>query len=83
MCLYISNRPALAKSVDTVPSISDHDGAIVVDSNILAVLNQKTPMKACIFSKAQWNSMKTDVTNVFISFSSGVKPNLLTIIRMI
>ena len=83
MCLYITNRPALAKSVDTVPSISDHGGAIVVDSNILAVLNEKMPMKACIFSKAQWNSMKTDETNVYISFPSGVRPNLLIIIRMI
>ena len=32
--LYITNRPGLVKSINTVPNISDHEGAIVVDSAI-------------------------------------------------
>ena len=71
--LYATNRPALVKSVNTVPSISDHDGAIVVDSNILAVLNKKTPRKLFIFSKAQWNFMKTDVMNFSTSLLESYK----------
>ena len=71
--LYVTNRPALVKSVNTVPSISDHDSAIVVDSNILTVLNKKTPRKVLIFSKAQWNSMKTDVLNFSTSFLESYK----------
>ena len=39
--LYITNRPALVKSINTVPNISDHEGAIVVDSAITPVVNKK------------------------------------------
>ena len=71
--LYVTDRPALVKSENTAPSISDNDGAIVVDSNILAILNKKTPRKVFIFSKAQWNSVKTDVLNFSTSFLESYK----------
>ncbi len=32
--LYITNRPALVKTITAVPSISDHERAIVADSDI-------------------------------------------------
>ena len=66
--LYITNRPALVKATSTVPSISDHDGAIVVDSDILPVQNKKAPRKVFVFSKAHWNKMKKDVIDFTRSF---------------
>ena len=65
---YITNRPTLIKTVKTVPSISDHDGAIVVGSDILGVLNKKLPRKVFVFSKAKRNSMRTDIMNFTSSF---------------
>ena len=35
--LYITNRPTLVKTINTVPNISDHEGAVLVDSNIKPV----------------------------------------------
>ena len=59
--LYITNRPALVKSINTVPNISDHEGAIVVDSAITPVLNKKTQRTIHLFSKADWNNMRKEI----------------------
>ena len=43
--LYITNRPSLIKTIVTVPGISDHDGAILVDSDIVPAYSKKKPRK--------------------------------------
>ena len=38
--LFITNQPSLVKSMSTVPSMSDHDGAIVADSDVTPTHNK-------------------------------------------
>ena len=51
--LYITNRPTLLKSISTVPSISDHDDAIVADSDIIPTYNKKTQRKYFVWAQAE------------------------------
>ena len=62
--LYITNRPSLVKAIDVVPNISDHDAAIIADSNITAVTSKKTPRIHHVFSRANWPAMKEDITKM-------------------
>ena len=50
--LYITNKPSLTKCMNTVPNISDHEGAILVDGVIKASFTKKKPKKYHLFSKA-------------------------------
>ena len=60
--LYITNRPTLVKTITMVPSISDHDGAIVADSDIIPAYNKKKPRKLFVWSQAKWSKIKEDVS---------------------
>ena len=66
--LYITNRPSLMKTITTISSISDHDGAILVDSDIVPAYSKKKPRKTFIFSKANWSKMKEDASTFVTSF---------------
>ena len=66
--LYITNRPSLVKTITTIPSISDHDGAILVDSDIVPAYSKKKPRKTFVFSKANWSKMKEDASTFVTSF---------------
>ena len=66
--LYITNRPGLVKSMATIPSFSDHDGAILVDSDVIPAYNKKKPRKTYVFSQAKWCKMKEDITFFATSF---------------
>lgn len=57
--LYFTNNASLVKGIHTVPGISDHD-MIVVDSVIKPVINRKKPRKINQFSKADWDTAKSD-----------------------
>ena len=59
--LHITCRPTLVKTTTVVQRISDHDGAIVVDSTQSPVINRKSPRKVFVFSKAWWLKMKEDM----------------------
>ena len=43
--LVLTDKPGLVKNVSIIPGISDHDGAIIVDTTLKAILNRK-PSKA-------------------------------------
>ena len=43
--LVLTDKPGLVKNVSIIPGISDHDGAIIVDTTLKAILNRK-PRKA-------------------------------------
>ena len=66
--LYITNKPSQVKSMYNVPNISDHEGAILVDSNIRPVFTRKKAHKYHLFSKADWPAIKEDVTSFSASF---------------
>ena len=43
--LFITNRPVLVKHISTVPGVSDHDGTIIADSDVIRVYNKREPRK--------------------------------------
>ena len=51
-----------------VPSISDHDGAIVADSDIIPAYNKKKPRKLFAWSQAKWSKIKEDVSSFTENF---------------
>ncbi len=66
--LYITNRPSPVKTITTVPSISDHEGAIVADSDIDPLSIKKKPRKYFIFAQAKWGQMKEDAAKFADSY---------------
>lgn len=66
--LFITNRPALVKHISTVLGVSDDDGAIIADSDVIPAFSKKQPRKIFIFSKAHWQNMKDDVADFGRSF---------------
>ena len=75
--LFYTNKSSLVNSIHTIPGISDHDGIILADMSIKAVVNKKPPRKAPIWSKAKWSEIKDEWT-LFLSFSL-INPPALTI----
>ena len=70
--LYITNRPSLVKSISNVPNISDHEAAIIVDSNIRPVFIKSKPRSYHLFSKADWTKMKEDINSFSPKFLNSV-----------
>ena len=66
--LYITNRPSLTKEMNTIPNISDHEGAIVVDASITPFKSEKPPRKYFLYSKANWPKMKENISNFSENF---------------
>ena len=66
--LYITNKPSLMKTITTIPSISDHDGTILVDSDIVPAYSKKKPRKMFVFAKTNWSKMKEDASTFVTSF---------------
>ena len=68
--LFCTNKPGLVKKVSLTPGISDHDGVIIVDMALRAVINKKAPRRVPLWSKADWNQIKSDTaafSNDFLS----------------
>ena len=61
--LFITNRPALVKHISTVPGVSDHDGAIIADNDVITDYNNRESRKIFVFSKARWQKMREDVAD--------------------
>ena len=60
--LFCTNKPSFVKTIDTIPGISDHDGIILVDMTLKAQINKKPQRRVPVWSKADWDSMKTETT---------------------
>ena len=48
--------------------LRDHDGTILVDSNIVSAYSKKKPRKTFVFAKANWSKMKEDASTFVSSF---------------
>jgi len=68
--LFCTNKPSLVKAMTTVPGISDHD-AIVADSDIKPAFVKKTPRSIFLFSKANWENMRNEVSRFATEFLSS------------
>ena len=62
--LFCTNKPGLVKNISLIPGISDHDGVIVVDMSLKAVINKKPQRRIPLWSKADWESIKEN-TEIF------------------
>lgn len=69
--LYCTNRPGLVKYSATIPGISDHD-IIVVDSSLKPEYTKKKNRKIYLYSKADWNAMKDEISNFADEFIANM-----------
>ena len=64
--LFCTNKSSLVRSIKTIPGISDHDGVIMADMAVKAVVNKKQPRKIPLWSKADWDKINAD-TEAFVT----------------
>ena len=60
--LFITNKPSLVKNFCNIPNISDHEGAILADTNIRPSFIKKKPQPYLLLSKANWDKMKCEMS---------------------
>ncbi len=58
--LYLTNKPALLKSIHTIPGISDHE-IVVADSEIQPMYVRSKPRNITLFNKADWEKIKGEM----------------------
>jgi hypothetical protein len=61
--LALTNNPSLIKTSGNAAGISDHD-IVITDSMIKQHYCNQQPQKRYIFSKASWEKIKTDITEI-------------------
>ena len=61
--LTFKTNPSLIKSTVNAPGISDHD-IVVVDSDTKPFYAKQRPRKCFVFSKANWDKLKTDIKDI-------------------
>ena len=61
--LIFTNNPSLIKSTSNAPGISDHD-IVVADSDTRPQYAKQKPRRCLIFSKANWDDLKTTISNI-------------------
>ena len=66
--LFCTNKPGLVKNISLTPGISDHDGVIVVDMSLKAIINKKPQRKIPLWSKADWKSIKENAVSFATDF---------------
>ena len=64
------NKPGLTKSVNVIPGLSDHE-IVCADCNIRARITKKTPRKIHLWSKADWQSLRTKLCEFRDDFISS------------
>ena len=67
--LFITNKPNLVRNMDTTPSISDHESAIIADCYLKPVITTKPPRWVFVWAQANWQKMKADIHLFASTFS--------------
>ena len=68
--LFCTNKPCLTKSVNVIPGLSDHE-IVCAYCNIRARITKKTPRKIHLWSKADWQSLRTKLCEFKDDFISS------------
>ena len=68
--LFCTNKPGLTKSVNVIPGISHHE-IVCADCNIRARMTKKTPREIHLWSKADWQSLRTKLCEFRDDFISS------------
>ena len=66
--LFCTTKPGLIKNVSLIPGISDHDGVIIVDTLLKAVINKKATRRIPVWTKADWDAMKKEASSFCETF---------------
>ena len=69
--LFITNKPSLVKSLNTIPNISDHEGCIIADFNLRPPMIKKKPQPYHLLSKVNWGKIKEEVAVYSSAFSDS------------
>jgi len=69
--LALTNNPSLIKTSGNAPGISDHD-IVIIDSMIKPHYCNQQPQKRYIFSKANWEKIKTDITEITMDINNNI-----------
>ena len=69
--LVFTNNPSLIKTTGNAPGISDHD-IVITDSIIKPHYCKQQPQKRYIFSKANWEKIKTDITEIAKDINNNI-----------
>ena len=69
--LFCTNKPGLIRNIALVPGISDHDGVIIVDTHLKAVLNKKPRRPIPLWSKANWDDLKQQTEKFSTEFTAS------------
>ena len=59
--LAFSNSPDLTKSCSTIPGISDHDHAVLMEVDLEAQRNKKASRTVPLYNKANWDKIRDDM----------------------
>ena len=71
--LFITNKHTLVRNMDTTPSISDHESAIIADCYLKPVITTKPPPRVVVWAQANWQKMKADIHLFASTFSTRDK----------
>jgi hypothetical protein len=69
--LVFTNNPSLIKTTGNAPGISDHD-TVITDSIIKPHYCKQQTQKRYIFSKANWEKIKTDITEIAKDINNNI-----------
>jgi len=64
--LFMTNNPSLIRNCSVVPGLSDHDGMVVTDTNILPSVTKTVNRKIPLYKSANWDSIH-EKANLFKS----------------
>ena len=60
--LFATNKPGVVKSINNGPGISYDHNIIIIDSDVRARTNKKSPRKIYKWAKADWDKIKADTS---------------------
>ena len=68
--LFLTSNPSLVEKVRVIPGMSDHDGIPLplVTINTRPKLNKSKPRKVFLYHKADWSTIKSDLTEISCDF---------------
>lgn len=70
--LFLTNNPSRVNRAQVIPGISDHDAVLVVINTSARMKTQK-PRKIHLYKKADWDGLRSHITNLHESLSKSKK----------
>jgi len=62
--LIVTNHPTCFRRIEVIPGLSDHD-IVYAEIDILPVRNRQKPRQIPLYSKAKWENVRNDLTDIY------------------